>query len=662
MRRLYFVVFLLTGVSLWAWPQGTPGQRFSVQPAAVSGCPGPVTVSAGAASTLNLPATDLSLWGSVTSAANYPNTPSATPLAFTWALVSGPAAVTFSAPWDTTTTVSFTQTGTYTVSLTGTDGVTTPCVSTTTVTVNPASSQTAFYVDPTSTAGSPNGSAAHPWTALFDSDSDFTTKWSTITTALATNDVIIYFSARLPGSDVSESVTGVSLMINRRCRMRPTGMNLGYCPSVDTSSHHLTVDGMSLYSTSDSAPTWVTNPGTHKFKLSNCVSSLCIGWGDSLRRDHVTVRGFESTGSDSRQSFSGSDFTWEYNWIHDQTGTGPQFLLDNGMTDYPGCIVIGSANNVTVRKNLLTTGVGEAIYIGGTYFTTAYGGCPPPTYNPPTNSGLLVEANTIDHSNSNGGGGDEGACTDMKAGWIHVTNRANVCTNSVRVMEAGFSWNGQFSDAPEDYLWENNTVTGAGMSAASCFLGVMTNGIIIRNNLLANNTGGYGIYLIKSAPGGGTQSTVPMHNIRIYNNTFYNNNQGAVVIGGDGTVAVDSVTLRDNLFFGNGAGNQLIQGNSPVTNLSSDYNLLAPAGSDFTEGPHSIIQTSKSGIVVSTSTPDFHLVSGSPAILKGLSLAAMFNIDIAGRPRGAAWDIGAYQFSTTTAQPPGAPTNLKIVQ
>jgi len=59
-----------------------------------------------------------------------------------------------------------------------------------TITVNSASSQTAFYVDPTYTGSTQNGSASAPWKSLLDSDSDYTAKWSTITTALASTDVM----------------------------------------------------------------------------------------------------------------------------------------------------------------------------------------------------------------------------------------------------------------------------------------------------------------------------------------------------------------------------------------------------------------------------------------------------------------------------------------
>src|SRR5439155_12380564 len=83
-------------------------------------------------------------------------------LTVTWTQTSGPAAAVLSAPWALTTSISFTSAGVYGFDLTVTNGAST-LTSSTTVQVLSATSQTAFYVDPSYTGGSNNGSAAHPW-------------------------------------------------------------------------------------------------------------------------------------------------------------------------------------------------------------------------------------------------------------------------------------------------------------------------------------------------------------------------------------------------------------------------------------------------------------------------------------------------------------------
>jgi hypothetical protein len=608
----------------------------------------PPTVDAGPAKTLNFPATDVTLFGHATD-------PNNNPLTIQWTQVSGPAPATFSAPWALATTVSFTTTGSYIFRLSGSNGTST-ATQDVAVTVNPASAQTAFYVDPTYSGNTKDGSAAHPWTGLFDADSDYVAKWNAINSALATNDVIVYFSARQAGSDVPEAVSGKSVFVRRPCRTRIASplVDLSQCPAIDTTTKHLTLDGMSLYNANDAVPNWVTYTGTTKFKLSNCSSSLCIGSGDHLRRDHITIRGFETTGNSGRLIVSGSDNVLEYINTHDTSGDGPGPLYDNSITDYPDCVPLESATGVTFRHIISTKVIGEGIYIGGTYDNIASGGCPPPTYDPPVSYDLLVENNTIDNPGQNG---EEGDCIDLKAGWIHMTVRGNVCTNGHHANEGTINWDGAFNNAVEDYLFEQNDIHS--FPSYGGFTGVMTNGVTIRNNLVYGSSTSYGIYLLQSAPW-------PMTNVRVYNNTVYGNGTAAIVVGG-----ASNIDIKNNLVFGSGTGHQIVNGGGSNTNLTSDFNLLAPSGSDFSEGSHSIIRSSTSGIVVNAGASDFHVISGSPAIAAGIDLSIPANLtalttsfasDYSGatRPQGLTWDIGAYRFGTDGR--PSAPQNLRIVR
>ena len=100
----------------------------------------PPTVDVGPNKILSFPAKDLTLFG-------HASDPENDPLTIAWTTTSGPAMVTFSAPWALATTVTFAAIGTYTFQLSVSDG-TSVVTRSVTVTVNPASSQTAFYVDP----------------------------------------------------------------------------------------------------------------------------------------------------------------------------------------------------------------------------------------------------------------------------------------------------------------------------------------------------------------------------------------------------------------------------------------------------------------------------------------------------------------------------------
>src|SRR5262249_17306793 len=123
------------------------------------------------------------------------------------------------------------------------------------------------------------------------------------------------------------------------------------------------------------------------------------------------------------------------------------------------------------------------------------------------------------------------------------------------------------------------------------------------------------------------------------NNTLYGN-AGNVSIG-----LTNGIILRNNLVFGgSGGGNQMDMWDS--TGIDSDYNLMAPTGSGFTEGTHSLVLSNITGIVVNSANGDFHLAPSSPATDKGVDLSRTgFSIDADAvlRPQGPAWDIGAYE-------------------
>jgi hypothetical protein len=579
------------------------------------------TVDAGPTKVLIFPAKDLTLFGHATGS----------PQVVQWTQVSGPAPVQFSAPWALTTTVSFTATGSYVFQLSATDGTGTATANVA-VTVNPDSSQTAFYVDPAYTGATQTGAPTTPWTSLLEGDADFSAKWNAINGALATNDVIIYFSARQAASDTSEQFVpphGTTLFINRGCRGGTAS-----CTSGDTTvPHRLTLDGMSLYNTNDAAPNWAPNTGTHKFKIdcSNGCGSMSIGWGDDNQRDYVTIRGFEVTGAAARIRWGGNYSYLEYMWVHDVTNLGAEVQFNAAVSDYPACIDLGKDHDITVRNNLIERGVDEGLYIAGTYNYPIYGGCP--SYGN-THSDILIENNTIRDPGANGGEGDG---IDLKMGLMNVTVRNNVILNPHNAAEGGgINSPGVFPPAKTNYLFEGNRISG-GISDSTRYSGGLTlggqNGTVIRNNVIFNTTGGAGINMAGDP-------TFPNNAIEIYNNTVYGNAEGV------GFGETHGVKLRNNLIFGNAAALQIDGYNSD--GIDSDYNLLVPTASGFTEGSHSLVQSVTSGIVVNAGGGDFQLVSGSPAIGRGVSLSATgFANDIAGltRPQSAAWDIGAYQYA-----------------
>jgi len=589
------------------------------------------TADAGPAKTLNFPAKDLTLFGHVSD-------PEDDPLVAHWRLVSGPAAVTFSNADALITTVSFTTTGIYTFQLSANDG-TSNITSNVTATVNPASSQTAFYVDPTYTGSSENGSAANPWKSLLQSDSDYAAKWSIINSTLAANDVIIYFSARTAGSDASEQFLMPyrgRLFLNRGCRAGTFKCTSG---ADTTGTHRLTVDGMSKYNTNDAAPNWADYAGTNKFKIdcANICGSMSIGWDDDNQRDYITIRGFETTGPGSRIRWGGSYSVLENMWVHDVTLLGATVQFNAAVNDYPNCQEdFGRDHDITIRNNLIERGRGEGLYIAGTYNKIGYGGCP--DYGN-THSDILIEGNTIRDPGIDGAEGDG---IDLKMGLMNVTVRNNLIQDMHVPAGSGgdavgITALGVFSPAKTNYLIEGNRIFN---SVKSGMLLGGQNGTVIRNNLIYN-VPSIGIYLA------GDPAPFENSNVEIYNNTILGG------VAGVGSGDSHNIKLRNNIIFG-----VTSIGGYNTTGVDSDYNILGPNSSNFSEGAHSFLLSDISSLFVNAAGGDFHLASASLPRDNGTDLVSTgfaTDFDKLSRPRGASWDIGAYEFDSG---PPPAPLTL----
>jgi hypothetical protein len=567
-----------------------------------------LTVDAGPDKVLAFPAKDLTLFGRVVPPGTGPST-------IRWTQKSGPAPVVFSAPHALTTTATFSALGIYVFRLAASDSDS-AATDTMTVTVTPASSQVAFYVDP-SFAGVGQGTAESPWSNFTETNPDYDQQWSAINAALATSPVIVYFSARRADADTPEEILG-SVHVWR----------------TNTSTHRLTLDGMSRYNTNDVDPSWSDYTGASKMRI-NVTSGCCfsIGWYDvpngDPKMDYVTLRGFEVTGDGGRITWGGSYSVLEYIWSHDVTGLGATVQFDAAVSDYPYCQDTGKARDITVRNNLIERGAGEGIYISGNYVLTSDGGCP--DYGN-THSDILIEGNTVRHPGFNGNQGD---AIDLKAGLMNVTIRNNLLhdTHPVDSQSDGITALGVFPPARTEYLIEGNHIFNAGHGIT---MGLQ-NGTVIRNNVIYNCRGG-GIY--PSGDFGYTNA-----NLEIYNNTIYNTK------GGIGLGYAEDVKLRNNLIVD--SENQ-IEGYFSK-NIDSDYNLLAPLGSTLPEGEHSIVLESTAGITANPAAGDFRLVATSPARDRGIDLApAGFDLDFQGvtRPQGHTWDIGALEFRPTAANDP----------
>jgi hypothetical protein len=161
-------------------------------------------------------------------------------------------------------------------------------------------------------------------------------------------------------------------------------------------------------------------------------------------------------------------------------------------------------------------------------------------------------------------------------------------------------------------------------------------------------------------------------NFYFYNNTLYDTGILYQVTGGPGKAFnASNVVVKNNILIGVGgcANNQLANvynnpSNLPLTRANNFYATCTGASMiDFsnTTDPGGV----NGGVINFTNVAAniFTLKSPSPAINAGATLSG-FNYDLASvaRPQGVAWDIGAYEYSSTAPAQNPAPTPTPTTQ
>jgi hypothetical protein len=154
---------------------------------------------------------------------------------------------------------------------------------------------------------------------------------------------------------------------------------------------------------------------------------------------------------------------------------------------------------------------------------------------------------------------------------------------------------------------------------------------------------------------------------QVYNNLIYNNFSGADVVRDTNNALIINNTLYNNRAFGirldlgtSHSTNSIVRNNILYNNGNSG--LATINGVEVGNAPsytadHNLTTDPK---FVNAGANDFTLQSTSPALDAGITLSAV-PTDFNGvpRPQGASYDIGAYEYRTSS-QPP-APKNLKAL-
>src|SRR2546428_301448 len=149
--------------------------------------------------------------------------------------------------------------------------------------------------------------------------------------------------------------------------------------------------------------------------------------------------------------------------------------------------------------------------------------------------------------------------------------------------------------------------------------------------------------------------------VHISNNTLYDCgarrslDSGGMTTGTNGAIAV---AMNNNIFFLL-PGETYFTTSSKAANVTGSNNLFfgAGAGPKFLTG-----NVNADPKFANTGTLNLRLLPGSPAIDAGINSGINTDFDGVARPKGAAFDIGAFEVpGTTTAPQPNPPANLRAV-
>ncbi|HEX9704672.1 MAG TPA: choice-of-anchor Q domain-containing protein, partial [Gemmatimonadales bacterium] len=162
-------------------------------------------------------------------------------------------------------------------------------------------------------------------------------------------------------------------------------------------------------------------------------------------------------------------------------------------------------------------------------------------------------------------------------------------------------------------------------------------GVMIRNNIFYNTRHGWAVQMY---PGS-------LSNMRVLNNTFAfgnpNKNYTHIVLD----ASISSSLIANNIFYNPEGGRTMeAPGFSGTITVSNNVTMGSAMTDVSTPSGMTLLNNQLNTNAQFVGAPgDFHLLAGSPAIDAGQTLAQVsLDFDGRARPRGAAYDIGAYEF------------------
>jgi parallel beta-helix repeat protein len=466
--------------------------------------------------------------------------------------------------------------------------------------------QTVYYVAPHYNGARTTGSSATPWNVLNAS------AWSAINSALASSDVLIYFSARNASAD-TDDVYGAPSEIDLTKR-------------TNTSGHRLTLDGRSWYNTSDTAPAWLPYMGPSKSRVRDFLSQN----SSHTKYSNITIDGFRilTTGGNKAATICGD------NW----TLTNSDIAADSGAKDGPLILIIPTSDsahegsgsycpvmtNVNITNNTIHDSFGELIYVGGGGCSRSdpHGGATCQGF--PSHNLVTITGNKIYNGGTWGAQGDG---IDIKGGLTNLTVSGNTIydlkdpfANEVRAIVMQGT---RDIDPAQHVVISGNYIHDIKAGDAAIVLANTwgtPKGVEIRNNVVA----------------GSSKAGIQVYDgdaITIFNNTVFSNSTEGILTEA-GTVIIDN-----NLLVANNRGRSQVSLAGTITSSFNGYS------GTWMGTCRSCVSGLSSSDMVNPSGADFRLAPGSKARNAGTPVPS-FNVDYVGtlRPQESAWDIGAYEF------------------
>jgi hypothetical protein len=507
------------------------------------------------------------------------------------------------------------------------------------------------------------------------------------------------YKITLPGANTGTNASGAFVIL-------PGGGNLTI---VNTSGGVVVIDGNKLDRVFDINPSASSSPAftvtMHGFTITNGLAQpgdTAPGSGGGIRAQSVVsvaltdmiVTGNEATADGGGIAMENSvNSAWTLTINNSTISNNHAGDAGGGIdTDGAGSIVINSGTVISGNTSL---NQGGGIFLDAIQIGAVFQG-----------ANLTMQATVVSENRALGSLASGGGIANAGNGTVSIAN-STVQNNSSGNLGGGFddvNCQGTLSVSSSAFL--GNTALNNAGAIADCgpmtsiafseIDGNSTGGVgggifatgttlTVQNSTIANNTAslnGGGIELQTSGSGGGASSVT---NSTITNNTADNNagaNGGGLDAPGafTGTLNLSSVTISGNyasngggLFWGGASGsatnlvNTIVAKNSASTGPDANN----PAAT-FTDGGGNLIGIAGAGsgntgftdATTQTGTPaspldpllgplqnnggrtqTLALLTGSPAIEKGLTTSVTADQRGVRRPQGAKFDVGAYEFN-----------------